>query len=89
LVNGVKSEREQLADLIERFVSGNVRPHEWDDFLSVRFDDAELESIRRACDELPSRFPPRRRGEYCNDEGAAELLVIARRLREHPTAGQN
>jgi hypothetical protein len=78
--------RDEVADLIERFVAGNVGEWEWDGFISVRSADPAIEHVRQQCDEIhdafPDRWDPHR---YCSDAGRQELLRLAARLRGQPT----
>ena len=75
------NERELLASTIERFVGGSAGPHEWDDVLSVPFEDPEVEAIRHEAEGVDTRFPPTRPTEYCSDEGSIFLLELVTRLR--------
>lgn len=68
----------EVAKIIERFVEA-CGPYEWDDFTSFPLDDPALEAVRRDCADLPDRYPPSKRGWYCNDEG----LDVLRRLMHH------
>ena len=63
----------EVAEIIERFVEGTCGPWDWDDFISFPLDDPALEAVRRECADLPDRYPPTKRGWYCNDEGLDEL----------------
>jgi hypothetical protein len=71
--------RSKIADLIERFVSGDVDPWDWDDFTSVPARDPEIEKVRLHCVTVKDKFPHPKR--YCSDEGLRELLELARKLR--------
>ena len=75
-------QKSDLADLIEKFVNGTIGEWDWDDFISVKRSDPEIEEIRRRCAEVPVEFPPKRDGEYCSEEGAAVLTNLVRLLRE-------
>jgi hypothetical protein len=74
--------REEIANLILRFLAGSVEPYEWDDFISVPQADPDLEAVRRTCvslrEEHPSSDHPR---EYCNAQGIELLEELARQLR--------
>jgi hypothetical protein len=70
-----------VADLIERFVAGHVGKWEWDDFISVTWEDPDVEAARIRCAAIQDEFPAR--AGYCSPEGIRELLGLALRLRRH------
>ncbi len=73
--------KKAVADLIRRFIDGSCGPREWDDFISVRTTDSEIESVRKECASLPERFPPApNSGAYCDSDGMSRLQEIATRL---------
>ena len=74
-------QKAELADLIEKFVNGTAGEWAWDDFISVKQSDPEIEEIRRRCAKLPVEFPPKRDREYCSEEGAAVLTDFVQLLR--------
>ena len=69
----------EVADLIDRFLRGEVGPYEWDDFISIRSRDPRIERVRRECLEIPDRYPTE--SGYCNDAGVARLRELASSLR--------
>ncbi len=74
--------REEVADLIDRFLDGTCGPYDWDDFTSVRLGDPELEVARQACVEVNWKYPSGRSTGYRSAEGRAELRSIAAELRK-------
>ena len=76
-----KISRSELAETLDNFLSGRGGRWDWDDFISVKLDDPELDEIRRICAELPERYPPGREGVYCSHEGLDVLRSILERLR--------
>jgi hypothetical protein len=72
-----------VAQILEDFVEGRGHPLAWDGFTqgSSRddFDDERLDQIRRRCACLDQEFPPKRPGEFCNEQG---LDVIRRYVEE-------
>lgn len=74
--------KDELADLIEAFVNGTSGEWDWDDFISVKQTDPQIEEIRRKCANVPLEFPPTRPGEYCSEGGVALLRNYVRKLRE-------
>ena len=69
--------RKEVADLIRRFLSGNVSPWEWDDFISIPLRDPQLESVRKVCGSAPDDYPALEPARYCNQEGAEMLRKLA------------
>jgi hypothetical protein len=54
----MKMTREQVAKTIEDFVNGTSGKWDWDDFISIRLQDAELDAIRKKCVSVRDEFPP-------------------------------
>jgi hypothetical protein len=52
-----KATREEVAKTIENFVNGSGGPWDWDDFISVRIANEELEAIRLECLRTQSEHP--------------------------------
>jgi hypothetical protein len=75
-----KATREDVAKSIEDFVNGAGGPWDWDDFVSCRIADEELETIRIKCLRTQSEYPggPNR---WCNEQGIDVLRGLARQLR--------
>jgi len=73
--------RKDVADEIERFLTGTGGSWDWDDFVSVQFDDPELEGIRKTCASLPMLYPPTVDSAYCDEQGVDVLRSILRNLR--------
>ena len=71
----------EIAKLIDSFLDGSCGEWDWDDFISVRLKDRELEDIRQRCAEVEDKFPPTRQYEWCSDEGERVLRGIADELR--------
>ena len=76
-----------IADLLRRFVGGDVDPYEFDDFISSRKKDDRLEAYRQELLDLPDSYPPDESGGYCNANGTNRILDIANELetRQEPT----
>lgn len=71
-----------MADIIFRFVEKrSLDELEWDDFTSIRHPDPKLDAVRLRCVDIADEFPPDIEGEYCNQQGYAELRRIAEGLR--------
>jgi hypothetical protein len=77
----IKRTKEEVAEYIDRFLSGTGEKWDWDEFTSFPIDDPELEEIRVRAGELPDRYPPDQAGYYCNDQGLRLLEQIAQSLR--------
>jgi hypothetical protein len=75
-----KATREDVAKSIEDFVNGTGGPWDWDDFVSCRIANEELETIRIKCLRLQSEYPggPNR---WCDEQGRDVLRGLVRQLR--------
>ena len=80
-LEGVKRTREEVANTIEDFITGSGGPWDWDDFISIKLKDPELEKIRLTCVFLSDTHPPKQKNQYCNEEGVEILKGIVRSLR--------
>ena len=74
--------RAEVAQCLEDFLEGRGGRWDWDDFISIRLKDPELESIRLRCASLPERYPPERAGHYCNEEGMGIMRAFLSDLRK-------
>jgi hypothetical protein len=61
--------REEVAKILEDFVSCRGHAWDWDDFLSFQMEDEELESIRARCNGLDAEFPATEKGHFCGPDG--------------------
>ncbi len=75
-----KPNAEEAAKVIEDFVNGTGGPWDWDDFISVRIADEELEATRIKCLRTQSEYPGGP-NQWCNDEGREVLRSLAEQLR--------
>jgi hypothetical protein len=75
-----KTTKEEVAETIENFVNGSGGPWDWDDFISLRIANEELEAIRIECLRTQSEYPggPNR---WCNEEGLEVLRGLAKQVR--------
>jgi len=65
----------EMADLIRRFVSGDVGQYEWDDFMGISFSDPRLERARIESDHIVHASAAEN-----NDDRDVRLLRLADRL---------
>ena len=72
--------REEIANTIENFVNGSGGPWDWDDFISLRIADEELEGIRIECLRTQSEYPGGP-NQWCNKSGLEVLRGLAKRIR--------
>ncbi len=77
----VKLTREEVADIIERFLDGTSGPSDWGDFCSVSIKDPDLDEIRRQCCQVMDVFPATKKGHYCSEEGFRLLRGLISKLR--------
>ena len=78
----MKMTKAEAAKYIEDFLLGRGGAWDWDDFISIRLNNPELENVRLRCGSLPESYPPEKPGQYCNEEGLAILKALLARLRE-------
>ena len=72
--------RADIGQLLRDFHDGGGGAYDFDNLLYMRFDDPELEEIKKLCARLPDTHPPRHKFEYCNPEGMRIIKEIADRL---------
>jgi len=73
--------RGDVALLIRRFLGGETKDYEWDDFVALRYrDDHVIDGVRRYLCDIHDLFPANNPGNYCNESGMAELVRIAELL---------
>jgi len=75
-----------VADLIDRFLDGDVGPYEWDDFCSYRQLTSEMELLRVESAKIETEFPATTSDQWCSAEGIERLRGIALRLRNETAA---
>jgi hypothetical protein len=73
--------REEVARILEDFVSSRGHAWAWDDFLSFAMEDEELESVRVRCARLDSEFPATEKGHFCWPDGLEIIRGYVRQLR--------
>jgi hypothetical protein len=76
----IKTTKATIRRVIENFLNRTGGNWDFDDFISIRLRDPELERVRRIAAELPDRFPPDLTGGYCNSEGREVLRKLADEL---------
>jgi len=72
--------REEIAQEITKFLNGDGRACDWDDFISFKIDEPELEEIRSLCVRPPDLYPPDTKGYYCAEEGLRVLTELRDKL---------
>ena len=75
----IRRTREEVADIIERFLEHSGGKWDWDDFTSVSIKDPDLERIRLTCLHLHDDNAPV--GQYCDEAGLEMLREFVRLLR--------
>ncbi|HJX26217.1 MAG TPA: hypothetical protein VJ252_08685 [Chthoniobacterales bacterium] len=73
--------REEVAKIIEDFVSGTGGKWDWDDFTAMRLDDPELDAVRHQCFSVRDEFSSTNPHQYCSDAGMQVLRDLATSLR--------
>lgn len=69
--------RAEVAKLIRNFVEGSGGAWDWDDFISTRLDDPQLDEVRSLCAAIPDAYPPTKADLYCSEGGLDELRKLA------------
>ena len=77
----MKRTPEEIANTIEGFVNGTGDQWAWDDLISLRLSDPELEAVRQKCVAIRDQFPPSDPKAYCSDAGLAAMRQIVQDLR--------
>jgi hypothetical protein len=77
----MKMTREEVAKTIENFVNGTGGKWDWDDFVSIRLQDAEVDEVRKKCVAVRDEFPPSDPHQYCSEAGMKVLADLAASLR--------
>ena len=75
------TECDELADVIERFMTGTSPGWEWDDYSHKRYKDPFLASVQGKMHSVGVEFPPRSKTEYTSPEGIAVLRGLVEELR--------
>jgi hypothetical protein len=78
--------REEVADTIETFVNGMGAECDWDDFISIRIKDPELEAVRMRCALMRDEFPPVHARQFCSEVGLETMRRIVANLRANHSA---
>lgn len=73
---------DEVAQVIENFLSGEGGGWDWGEFLCVRIKDPEMDAIRERLAGLDEEFPPEEVGHYCSEDGLLILKSILKELRE-------
>jgi hypothetical protein len=77
----MKMTREEIAKTIEGFVNRTDGKWDWDDFLAIRLQDAELDEVRKKCVSVRDEFPPSDDRQYCSEAGMQVLRDLVVTLR--------
>jgi hypothetical protein len=79
----------EIADLIDRFIDGNIEPYEWDDFESLGGRTTQLEQIRQRVAAIWAHHPAREGfSEWCSPSGINALRALAAEIRANASNGQ-
>jgi hypothetical protein len=77
----MKLSPEEVADTIEGFINGTGDQWAWDEFISIRLDEPELEAVRQKCVAIRDQFPPTDPKAYCGEAGLGAMRQIVQDLR--------
>lgn len=73
--------KQEVAELIEGFLNGTCGEWDWDDFISLKHEDPEIEEISVRCSKIANEFPSLQEKHYCSQEGETALKQLAQSLR--------
>lgn len=74
--------KKEISELILRFIGDlpGLGEWEWDDFISIRDKDPEIEAVRRKVLEIEIQYPPEDGRGWCSEEGINKMRKIAMEL---------
>jgi hypothetical protein len=78
---GPRMTKEEVADVIERFINDESIDDEWDEFECVPINDPYLDGISEYIVGPHEKFPEE--GKYCSEEGVKEMKAIVEELRRN------
>jgi len=71
----------EVANLIISFLDNTCGGWDWDDFISIKLKDPELETVRQECMAVADAYPATNQSAYCNKNGIEVLRSIANKLK--------
>jgi hypothetical protein len=63
--------------IIKNFISGEINPWEWDDFISSKEKEETLVKLIRFCSDIQILYPSDSDGAYCSEMGIIKLEEAA------------
>lgn len=72
--------RTEVAREIAAFIENRSGAWDWDEFISLRITDLQLDEVRKLCARLPDIDPLAARGHYCGNRGMAIMARLANDL---------
>ena len=69
--------KQECAKLIDSFLDGSCGDYDWDDFISIRSDDPEIQLIKDYCADSSFLYPSDKPGYWCNDRGTQKLARLS------------
>jgi hypothetical protein len=71
----------EVAQSLQTFIDGGGSPWDWDDYISVSFEDPYLRNLQFRMVNLGNEFPPLQKGHYCGPEGIEVIRSYIKELR--------
>jgi hypothetical protein len=68
-----ETERQYVIETIRNFLADAGDVWDWDDFISCRLEFHENDAVRQLALELPHRYPPSVKTQYCGEPGFEAL----------------
>ena len=72
---------EEIAALIEGFANGTGGRWDWDFFISIHFENDNINTAQNECLKVEQEYPRTGRVGWCNEKGIERLRAIASELR--------
>ena len=73
----MRSQRQEVSNLLKRFVRGDIKDWEFDDFISTPNDDPLIEQFRIEVGQLPLICPAEDDSRYVSGEGIKRIIEIS------------
>lgn len=73
--------RQDVAQILEDFLTGRGDTWAWDDYMSFALEDEELDRTRIRCSGVDTEFPPVEKRHFCGEKGFEVIRGLIRELR--------
>jgi hypothetical protein len=73
--------KNEMANVIEAFINGQSGEWDWDEFISLKLSDPDLDAVRKLCSSLPEIDPSTDHRHYCGERGMEIMIRLVNDLR--------